>query len=82
MKILNSYQAQTLQGTDLFCAEMCDGSTWFIVVTESVIYTTIDDLENGGFMLEQVHKCKVTELPSEPQTMDQFIGHVNYFINY
>ena len=82
MKLLHSYKAQTLQGCDLFCADMTDGSTWFVVVTDYTLYSTIDDLENGGFILEQVHKCQITDLPATPQTLDQFIGHVNSFLDY
>lgn len=82
MKILNTYYTTTLQGTDLFCADMVDGCTWFIVVTDSVLYTTLDDLENGGFTLEQLHKCKVAELPTAPLSLDQFVGHINSFLDF
>ena len=82
MKLLNSYIANTLEGTELYCGDMSDGSTWFVEMAEGVLYTTIDDLENGGFMLDNVHKCKVTDLPATPASLDQFVGHVNSFIEY
>ncbi len=82
MKILNSYEVKTLDGITLYCGDMQDGCTWFTVSTDDNLYTTIDDLENGGFTLDQVHKCKVVELTAPPTTLDQFVGHVNSFIDY
>jgi len=82
MKIIESKEATTLDGITLFCAEMSDGCTWFIVEDSNVVYTSIDDLENGGFTLSQVQKNKVFTTANPVQSQMQFVGHVNSFIEY
>lgn len=67
-------------GAHLLCAEMSDGSTWVAMQGSDRVYTTDDAPQEIPF--KELQKELVCELPAAVQDLDQFVGHVNHYINY